>query len=106
MRFRRWRHSESLMACRSGCLGVAGAKMTCRSLLTSGNVRPSAVFSPQPPRLQDQEPHRQQDQRHVVVEAAPAADLVVVQTQLLLAAQETVLDGPTVVRRLRQLQQR
>src|SRR5262250_2051062 len=106
MRFRRWRHSDSLIACRSGRSGVAGAKMTCSSLRTSGNVRPSAVFSPQPPRLQDQEPHRQHDQGHVVVEAAPAADLIVVQPHLLLAAQEAVLDGPAVMRRLRQLQQR
>src|SRR5215467_3747057 len=106
MRFRRWRHWDSRIAWRSGRLGVAGAKMTCSSLRTSGNVRPSSAFSPQPPCLQDQEPHRQHHQGHVVVEAAPAADLIVVQAQLLLAARETVLDRPAVMPRLRQLQQR
>src|SRR5262249_42219776 len=100
MRLRLWRHSESRIACRSGCLGISGAKMTCSSLRTSGNVKPVAVFSPQPPRLQDQEPHRQHDQGHVVVEAAPAADLIVVQAHLLLAAQEAVLDRPAVMPRL------
>ena len=59
--------------------------MTCSSLLTSGNVRPVSVFPPSAA-PQDQEPHRQHDQGHVVVEAAPAADLIVVQTHFLLAA--------------------
>src|SRR5262245_10463818 len=106
MRFRRWRHADSRIAWRSGRWGGAGAKMTCSSLRTSGNVRPSAAFPPQPPRLQDQEPHRQHHQGHVVVEAPPAADLVVVQAHLLLAPQEAVLDRPAVMPRLRQLPQR
>src|SRR5262249_56913213 len=104
--FRRWRHADSWIACRSGCLGVAGAKMTCSSLRTSGNVRPVSVFFPQAPRLQDQEPQRQHHQGHMVVKAAPAADLIIVQPYLLFAAQETVLDGPAVMPRLRHLPQR
>ena len=42
----------------------------------------------------------------MVVEAAPAADLVVVQPQFLLASKETVLDRPAVMSGLRQLQER
>ena len=94
MRFRRWRHSEIRIACRSGCLDGPGAKMTWSSLRASGSVRPFSVFFSHPPRLQDQEPQRQQDQGHMVVKAAPAPDLIVVQPQFLFATQKTVLDGP------------
>src|SRR4051794_19484643 len=97
MRFRRWRHFESLIARRSGCLGGSGAKMTWSSRRTSGSVSPSSVFFPQTPGLQDQEPKRQHHQGHVVVKAAPATDLIVVQPHFLLAAQETVLHRPAVV---------
>src|SRR5438445_10340464 len=94
------------MTCCSGCVGGSGAQMTWNNLRTSGSVRPVAVLPPQTPLLQHQEPQRQHHQRHVMMPTAPAPDLVVIQAQLLLAAQEAILDGPAVMTCLRHLQQR
>lgn len=40
-------HAESLMAWRWGCLGMAGAQMTCNNRRVSGRVIPRSAFSPQ-----------------------------------------------------------
>ena len=58
---------------------------------------PVSVFFSQPVLLQDQEPKRQHDQSHVMVKAAPATNLIVVQPHFLLAPQKTILDGPAVM---------
>src|ERR1700730_15537199 len=96
IRFRCCRHSERLITCRSGCVGVSGANMTCNNLLASGSVIPVSVFPPQAPPFQHQEPKCQHHQRHVVVPTAPTSNFVVVQTYLLLSPQEAVFNGPAV----------
>src|SRR6266496_3204250 len=106
IRFRSCRHSDRLIACRSGYAGISGAKMTCNNRLTSGSVMPVAVFFPQAAPLHLQEPQCQHHQGHVMVPAAPAADLIVVQTHLLFASQKAVLGWPAIMTRLRQCQQR
>src|ERR1051326_838071 len=93
------RHAARVIACRTGSPSTATASTTCSSRRVSGTVRPVVVFPPQPPRLQYQEPQRQQHQRLVVLPAAPPQDLVVAQAQLPLAAQEAVLDRPACVPR-------
>ena len=78
-------------------LGLLGRSWGEDDLQQSPGIRQRQAvlgFFSHPPRLQDQEPHRQHDQSHVVVKAAPAPDLIVVQPQFLFATQKTVLDGP------------
>src|SRR5919198_2561435 len=100
------RQSDSVIACSTGSPPPTTPSTACSSRRVSGTVRPVVVFPPQPPRLQYQEPHRQQHQRLVVLPPAPPQDLVVAQAQLPLAAQEAVLDRPARVPHPRQRRQR
>ncbi len=52
----------------------------------------AGVSPPDPPTLQAQEPQRQERQRHVVVPADPAPDLVVIQPGFAVARLEELLD--------------
>src|SRR5271155_4670668 len=105
-RFRCCLHADRLITCRSGCAGASGAKMTCNNLLTSGSVMPVSVFFPQTPLLQHQKPQSQHRQRHMVMPATPATNLVVVQTYFLLATQEAIFNWPTAMACLHHFQQR
>src|SRR5262249_46271051 len=100
------RQSDSVIACSTGSPSTATASTACSSRRVSGTVRPVAVFPPQPPRLQHQEPQRQQHQRLMVLPPPPTQDLVVAQAQLPLAAQEAVLDRPARVTHPHQRYQR
>src|ERR1700756_3261593 len=68
------------------CFGRGGGFRSRRVKISRvcATVR-AGFFFPQPPPLQDQEPQRQQGERHVVVPALPTADLVMVQANLPLA---------------------
>src|SRR2546421_10584129 len=83
-RLRRCRKAERSITPWTGSGGGGGLSNPCNRRRTSGNVRPSATFFPQPPGLQLQEPQGQQHQGHVVVPAQPATDLVGVQAHFLL----------------------
>src|SRR3954449_13405588 len=87
-----FRHNTRVTTCaiRSG-LGAGDVSSRVKTSRTCDTVT-AGVFPPDPNPLQDQEPQRQQRERHVVVPAHPAPHLVLTQPDLPLRGAEHLLD--------------
>src|SRR5262249_54022210 len=72
-------------------LGAGTRSIRVKISLTCDTVT-AGVFPPDPPPLAAEEPQRQQRERHVVVPADPAPDLILPQPALALARPEYLLD--------------